>query len=188
MADWEFEHSAESKAPPGDIWELYTDVENWHEWSKGVEESSLDGEFEPGSKGKVKAPNLPRTGFELVEVEPERSFVSKAGMPGGTLKLEHTIEAADGGSRITHRATFDGALSFIWVPLVGRIVKRELPESVERLAELAVEKEEEAQKEKERKEERAARMKEADEQFKEEIKKTSRGEGKDAGGASLPGG
>jgi hypothetical protein len=186
MPDWEFEHSAESEAPPASIWERYTDVEQWSEWSKGVEESSLEGEFEPGSKGTLKPPNLPKSRFELIEVEPERGFVSQAKLPGGTLRFEHTIEPANGGTRITHRATFDGLLSVVWIPVVGRIVKRELPESVERLAELTVEKEKEAREEATEKEERKERLKEADEEFKSEIEKTSRGEG-DSGGASVPG-
>ena len=189
MADWELEHSAESKAPPASVWERYTDVEDWREWSKGVEESSLEGEFEAGSKGTMKPPQLPRTGFELVEVEPERRFVSRAKLPGGTLTFDHLIEPANGGTRITHKATLDGGpLRFVWVRMVNWLVKRELPESVERLAEVAFEKDQQAREEAQEKEERKERLHKADEQFKEEIERTSRGEGKDAGGASLPGG
>jgi hypothetical protein len=186
MGNWDFEHSAESKAPPASIWERYTDVEQWREWSKGVEESSIEGEFEVGSDVTSKPPNLPRSRFELIEVEPERRFTTKGKIPGGTLTLEHMLEPTDGGTRITHRASFAGPLSSVWVPLIGRIIKRELPAGVERLAELAVEKEEEARKEAEEKEKREARLKEADERFREEIEKTSRGE-EDRGGASLPG-
>jgi uncharacterized protein YndB with AHSA1/START domain len=186
MAKVEIEHTAESKAQPETVWERYTDVEEWREWSKGVEESSLDGEFEAGSKGKTKAPSLPRTSFELVEVEPERRFVSKGKPPGASLIFEHMLEPLNGGTRITHRATLEGPLTFLWSPVIGRIIKRGLPEGVERLAELAVEKQEEARKEAKEEKERKARMKEADEKFKEEIKKTSRGDA-DKGGASLPG-
>jgi hypothetical protein len=186
MADWEFEHSAESQAAPAGVWERYTDVEQWHEWSKGVEESSIEGEFEVGSHVISKPPNLPRSRFELIEVEPERRFATKSKIPGGTLIFEHTLEPTDGGTRITHRASFAGRLSPVWVPLIGRIIKRELPAGVERLAELAIEKEKEARKEAEEKEAREARLKQADERFREEIEKTSRGE-EDRGGASLPG-
>jgi carbon monoxide dehydrogenase subunit G len=186
MADWEFEHSAESEAPPEKVWERYADVEQWREWSKGIEESSLEGEFQVGSKIVTKPPSLPRSRFELIEVDPGRRFVTKGGIPGGTLTFEHALEPANGGTRITHRAEFGGALSRIWTPLVSRIVKRELPASVERLAKLAAEKEEEERKEAEEKEKREERLRKADEEFKEEIEKTSRGE-EDRGGASLPG-
>jgi hypothetical protein len=184
---WECEHSADSEASPEAVWRRYVDVENWREWAqKGVEESSIDGEFEVGTKGVTKAPNLPRARFELVAVEPERRFASKSKVPGGTLLFEHEIEPTDGGTRITHRARLDGPLAFIWSPLLGRLVEREMPEGVERLAELAVEKEEEKRREAREEQEREAKLKEADEQFKHELEKTSRGEG-NQGGASVPG-
>jgi hypothetical protein len=184
---WQCEHSADSSASPEAVWRRYVDVENWREWAqKGVEESSIDGEFEVGTKGVTKAPNLPKTSFELVAVEPERRFASKTKVPGGTLLFEHEIEPADGGTRITHRARLDGRLAFLWAPLLGRIIEREMPDGVERLAEVAVEKEEERRKEEEEKQEREAKLKGADENFKRELEKTSRGEG-NQGGASVPG-
>lgn len=187
MGDLDVEHSAETKASPAAVWERYTDVENWSEWSAGVEEASVDGEFEAGTKGTLKPAGLPRSPFELTEVEPERGYVTQSRLPGTAMRLEHMLEPVDGGTRITHRVTFDGRLSFFWSRVVGRFVKRDLPASVDRLAELVVEKEEEARKDAAEEKERKGRLKEADEQFKEEIEKTSSGD-KDAGGASLPGG
>jgi uncharacterized protein YndB with AHSA1/START domain len=187
MGHWEFEHSADSKAPPEAVWERYKDVENWSEWSpNGVEESSLEGQFEEGSKGQSKAPHLPKGKFELIEVEPEQRFVSRSTFPGGKLTFEHMLEPNDGGTRITHKASLDGALSPVWRPVIGKIIERGLPDGVERLAELAVEKQKEAEQEAKEDEEREERLKKADEKFKEEIEATV-GEGEDAGGASLPG-
>ena len=185
MASWE--HSAESKASPESIWERYKDVDHWSEWStKGVEESSLDGDFQVGTKGTSKAPYLPKGKFELIKVEPDQGFTSKAKMPGATLIFEHQLEPIEGGTRITHRASLEGPLSSVWRPAIGRIIERGLPTGVERLAELSVEKEAEAREEEKADKEREERLEKADEQFKEEIEKTSSGEG-DAGGASLPG-
>jgi uncharacterized protein YndB with AHSA1/START domain len=117
VGHWEFEHSADSKASPASVWDRYTDVDNWSQWStKGVEESSLDGEFEVGSKGMSKAPHMPKGKFELIEVEPEERFVSKATFPGGTMHFEHILDATDGGTRITHKASLDGPLVFLWSP------------------------------------------------------------------------
>jgi hypothetical protein len=184
---WQCEHSADSSASPAAVWDRYVDVENWSEWSKkGVERSSLDGRFEVGSKGTSKAPHLPKGSFELIVVEPEQRFISKATFPGGTMHFEHILDATDGGTRITHKASLDGPLVFLWSPVIGRIVERGLPSGVERLAELAVEKEKEAQRDEKEEQEREERLKKADEDFKEEIERTV-GEGQDAGGASLPG-
>ena len=183
---WQYEHSADSSASPAAVWDRYVDVEHWSEWSKkGVERSSIDGDFEVGTKGKSKAPGLPEGKFELIVVEPQQRFVSKAKLPGGTLVFEHIVEPTDGGARITHRATLDGPLTFLWSPVIGRIIKRGMPDGVDLLAELAVEKGEEERKEAEEEKEREAKREKTDEQFKDEIEKTSR-EG-DKGGASVPG-
>ena len=184
---WEYEHSADSRADPAAVWERYKDVEHWSEWSKkGVAESHLDGEFQAGSKGTSKAPGLPKGRFELIEVEPERAFVTKSKLPGASLVFEHRLEPIDDGTRITHRATLDGPLTPVWRVAVSRIIQRGLPSGVERLAELSVEKEKEAREEEKAEQEREKRLEEADEKFKEEIEKTSSGDG-DAGGASVPG-
>jgi hypothetical protein len=184
---WQYEHSADSSASPEAVWERYIDVEHWSQWSKkGVDRSSIDGDFKVGTKGKSKAPGFPEGKFELIVVEPQQRFVSKAKLPGATLIFEHMVEPTDGGSRITHRATLDGPLTFIWSPVVGRMIKRGMPEGVERLAELAVEKQEEKRREAEEEKEHEAKLEKADEQFKEEIEKTSLGD-EDRGGASVPG-
>jgi Polyketide cyclase / dehydrase and lipid transport len=187
MSAWELQHSAVSGAGPAQVWERYTDVDEWREWSKGVEKSSLDGPFKAGTKGTSKPPNMPKGRFQLVAVEPEQGFTSEIKLPGGTLTLEHMLEPTDGGTRITHRATLAGPLNFIWTPVIGRMIKRELPDGVERLAELAVEKEEEARREAKEEEERNARLRKADEEFKEEIARTAPKDGRDPGAPSLPG-
>ena len=66
------------------------------------------------------------------------------------------------------------------------MIKRGMPEGVERLAELAVEKQEEERREAEEEREHEAKLEKADEKFKEEIEKTSLGD-EDRGGASVPG-
>ena len=187
MGRWDFEHSAESPASPGEIWERYTDVEGWHEWSKGVDRSSLEGAFEAETKGNIKPRHLPEGRFELTAVEPERRFTSEVTFVGATLRLEHEIEPSNGGSRITHRAIFEGPLEFVWRPLVRMASPTVLTDGVERLAELAVEKEEEARELAKEKEERKARLHESNKALKEEIKKTAPKEGRDPGAPSLPG-
>src|SRR5438105_8256407 len=171
---WQRECSADSKAPPEAVWELYTDVDNWSDWSeKGVERSSIDGDFKVGTTGMSKAPHLPKGRFELVEVEAEHKFVTKSTLPGATLYFEHMVEPADNGSHITHRAILDGPLTFAWQPLVGWIIGRGMPDSVNRLAELAVEKQKERRWQAEEEKQHKVRLEQADAQFKEEIEKTA---------------
>lgn len=135
---WRFEHSAESSASKASVWRRYVDVPHWSEWSQnGVEWSRLDGPFEVGTKGKSKPPGFPAGRFRLIAVDPEARFVSESRLPGARLVFEHVIEPVGEGVRVTHRATVDGPLAFLYARLLRRIIERSLPDGVERLAAMA---------------------------------------------------
>ena len=95
------------------------------------------------------------------------------------------VEPAGDGSRITHQAILKGPLTTVWRPLVGWIIERGMPDSVNRLSELAVAKQKDKAWEQEEERQRKVRLEQADMEFKEEIEKTAHGD--DAGGASVPG-
>jgi len=42
--------------PPEKILEIYADVRNWKTWDSDTKESSIDGPFQTGSKGKITPP------------------------------------------------------------------------------------------------------------------------------------
>jgi polyketide cyclase/dehydrase/lipid transport protein len=135
---WQFQHTAESSARPADVWRRYVDVPNWPEWSqKGVERAHLDGPFEVGTTGKSKPPGMPGGSFRLIEVQPEAKFASESRLPGGRMLFEHVIEPSGEGVRITHRATIDGPLAFLYTAIARRSIERGLPDGVERLAGMA---------------------------------------------------
>jgi uncharacterized protein YndB with AHSA1/START domain len=135
---WRFEHSAESEAPPAAVWRRYVDVEHWSEWSRhGVEWSSIEGPFEVGTTGKSKPPGSRPLKFELVDIKPDRLFVSEARLPGAHLCFEHVIEPRETGSRITHRVSLEGPLAFLYTRPVRKGIEQGLPDGVERLAGLA---------------------------------------------------
>jgi hypothetical protein len=136
---WQFEHSAKSAAAKENVWRRYVDVANWREWSvEGVEWSRLDGPFEVGTTGKSKPPGrLPAGSFRVDAVVSNELYRSETKLPGARLLFEHTIEPADEGVTITHRAILDGPLARLWVPVLRKSIERGLPPGVERLAGLA---------------------------------------------------
>lgn len=132
---WRFEYSADSRATPSAVWRRYEDVPNWREWSRrGVEWSRIDGPFAVGTKGKSKAPGSLPLRFKLISVEPDRSFVSEAKLPGARLRFEHVIDPIESGSHITHKVSLAGLLARLYTPIVRKSVERGLPDGVQRLA------------------------------------------------------
>jgi uncharacterized protein YndB with AHSA1/START domain len=135
---WQTEYTAESAASPAAVWRRWTDVEHWDAWApEGVEWARLDGPFEPGTTGEIKAPGSPKGTFTLVGVEPERSFVTEAKLPGARMRFEYLVEPTDTGAHLTHRATIGGPLAFLWARIAGRRMEEGMPDSVRRLAVIA---------------------------------------------------
>jgi Polyketide cyclase / dehydrase and lipid transport len=134
---WSFEHSTDSSASKEAVWQRYSDVTQWAEWSPAIEWARLDGAFEVGAKGKSKARGAPAGRFRLVRVEPNAVFATTTWLPGARLLFEHFIEPREAGIRITHRATLSGLLSPLYTPRIRSLTERTLVEGVERLARTA---------------------------------------------------
>ncbi|WP_305815318.1 hypothetical protein [Photobacterium leiognathi] len=56
-----FEERIYFEASPQDIYSLYTDVKNWNQWDKEVDDSHPMGDFEIGTKGILKPSNGPKS-------------------------------------------------------------------------------------------------------------------------------
>src|SRR5262249_7968799 len=75
---------AEQARTPGDIgavWAMATDVPAWPSWDPHEEKARIDGEFAAGTKGWSKPAGAPAGVFTITEVEPERMWASRAGIP-----------------------------------------------------------------------------------------------------------
>jgi hypothetical protein len=73
-------------------------------------------------------------------LEPGRAYATRASMPGVTLRFEHDVAPlASGGTRLSERQTIEGPLSRLYGWLFGRQMVSELPGSLEKLGELAQE-------------------------------------------------
>jgi hypothetical protein len=131
---WSFEHSADSAASKEAVWQRYSDVTQWSDWSPAIEWARLKGPFEVGAKGKSKARGAPASGFRLVRVEPNAVFATEAWLPGARLLFEHFIEPGTSGVRITHRATLSGPVARLYERWIASLISQSLPDGVDRLA------------------------------------------------------
>lgn len=79
------------------IWAVATDVAGWASWDPHEEKSRFTGEFVAGAKGWSKPAGAPAGVFTITEVEPERMWAARAGLPFGHLRGENRYEPAGEG-------------------------------------------------------------------------------------------
>ena len=113
----------EIDAPATVVWDVFSDVERWPEWTASVTNLvALDGPgISVGKRFEIKQPRMPKLVWEVTDVEPGRSWTWVQRSPGGLTKASHDIEAlADGRTRVRQRIDQSGPIG----ALVGLLMRR----------------------------------------------------------------
>lgn len=124
-------HTVETTASPEAIWEIWQDVTHWNTWDHGIEYSTIDGPFEVGTTGTLKPKGGPLVHTKLTAVEPRRSFVDEAKLPLARLVVSHFLNESNGKTRVTHQIEIFGPLVFFFALVMGRNMKKNLPQEME---------------------------------------------------------
>lgn len=129
---WTRTHSIVTNKVTGQqLWQLFSDVNNWHTWDAGVEYASMEGKFEKGNHFTLKPKGGPKVKIELVETKPGKQFTDLTRFPLAKMWGDHTFEETPEGLRITTTMTVTGPLSFLWVKLVAADIVKGLPADME---------------------------------------------------------
>ncbi len=84
------------------VWQVATDVDNWPSWDPHEQKARIDGPFAAGTKGWNKPRGAPAGSFTITEVEPERMWSARAGIPFGSLRGVNRYEPlGDGRVRVS---------------------------------------------------------------------------------------
>ncbi len=132
------ERRVTTSASPETIFAIYADVRNWSTWDPDTKESSIDGPFQTGTKGRITPSKGMTVPMNLTSVVPSKSFTVESRIPLFRMVFEHELNPLAGGTEVIHRVTFSGALSFILGRIVGNPLRTGLPitlASLKRLAE-----------------------------------------------------
>lgn len=130
-----FESIERVAASAARAWEIYRDVERWHEWTASVTSVELlDGELRIGARVRVRQPRLPTAVWEVTELH-ERdgesyhfSWVSRA--PGVRTTGIHLVESLGPDEcRVTATLTQEGLLGrilgLVWTRLTRHYLAME---------------------------------------------------------------
>jgi uncharacterized membrane protein len=116
-----FEASIEVRAPAHQVFDVYSDVERWPEWTDSVTSVQLltPGLLHVGARARIKQPRLPTAEWEVVELLPGRSFSWTARGPGIRTTGHHLITGGDGPVTVTAALEQVGPLG----PVLGLLTK-----------------------------------------------------------------
>ncbi len=133
-----FWHSTTTGANSDDIWNIWTDVSEWHLWDKGLQSASLEGAFKLGAAGKLVSLNGTTSRFTITEFSDQHSYTFSTALPLARLNVKRFFESNSTETRFTHEVWIDGVLGGVFAILLGKNFMRLLPsvmEEVKRLAE-----------------------------------------------------
>ena len=125
-----FQESVVINALPEDIFAVYARVSQWQDWDPVIESVSIDGDFEPGSRGYLKPGKAPKQKIELVAVDKNKSFSMQNKLPLCTLTFHHTIETQQSHSLVTHTVEFKGLTAQVFGRLIGSKIKPGLTDTL----------------------------------------------------------
>lgn len=105
MCPMRFESSIRIDAPPARVFEVFSDVGRWPEWTSSVTSvERLDaGGLRVGSRTRIRQPKLPVAIWEVTELVEGSHFVWVAKGPGVTTVGGHYVEAEGDGTRAVSR-------------------------------------------------------------------------------------
>lgn len=132
---YRFSHTDSTTAAAARIWQLWTDVDNWKQWDKGLQSSTLNGAFVTGAKGSLLPDKGPRSQFVLTEVIPGRSYSFETRIPFGRLVISRTLAEKENKTFFTHTVTLTGLLRKV----LGKRYKAMLPTVLATIQQLAEE-------------------------------------------------
>lgn len=137
QSNFHFSHTDSTSANSDKIWQVWTDVDNWQQWDKGLKKAALEGDFKVGAKGKLIPDKGPKSTFVITEIVPNQSYTFKTKIPFGWLVIQRTLEVKAGVTYFTHDVQFTGLLKKVLGNALGKKYRAMLPEVMLEIKQIA---------------------------------------------------
>ena len=99
------EDSIEIDAPPQLVWDVFSDVERWPEWTASV--TSLVGRDGPdlavGKRFAIKQPGMQKLVWRVTEIDPGSSWTWVQRSPGALVTARHDVISQPGGRTLVRQ-------------------------------------------------------------------------------------
>ncbi|MCV7077170.1 SRPBCC family protein [Mycobacterium szulgai] len=126
------EDSIEIDAPPHLVWEVFSDVERWPEWTASVTAlAAVDGPgLAVGKRFAIKQPRMSKLVWQVTEIDPGSSWTWVQRAPGAFASARHEVIAQPGGrtlvrQRIDQRGPLGALVGRLMITMTKRYLKLE---------------------------------------------------------------
>jgi hypothetical protein len=132
---WQVEYEKVfSSLRSGAVWNVWSDVDRWHEWDADIEYAKLAGPFVAGGELVLKPKGGPKVRIQLSDVQPGLSFTDVTRFPLARMIDVHELQDTPQGLRLKNSIRMEGPLAWLWRKLVGENVAAGIPRQMEALA------------------------------------------------------
>jgi hypothetical protein len=115
-------------APADLVWDVFTDVEHWPEWTASVIQlTGLDGpQIAIGRRFEISQPRMPRLRWTVTELASATSWTWVQRSPGGWTSARHEVTATADGTVVRQELEQRGILGSLAGVLTRRMTQRYL--------------------------------------------------------------
>jgi uncharacterized membrane protein len=124
-----FDGSVEIEAPARIVWDVFSDVERWSEWTASIQRIVvLDGrELAVGRRFAIKQPWMPELVWEVTALQPGASWTWVQRSPGAATSALHEVEPrGERRTLVRQRLEQSGALGVVVAFLMSPLTRRYL--------------------------------------------------------------
>jgi uncharacterized membrane protein len=121
-----FEHEATINAPADVVWDVYSDVEAWPEWSDSITRVQyVDGDtIKVGARTRIEQPKLPKAEWQVTHVDPGHSWTWTAKAPGiKTVAVHEVTPNGNGQTRVRSEIVQSGPLGAVFGRLYAKLTR-----------------------------------------------------------------
>ncbi len=126
-------HTVTTTASPKAVWAIWEDAARWPTWDNELEEVILAGPFAKGTTFRLKPKDAPWVNVTIANAMPEKSFLNISQLPLTKFYHDHYLEVKNGKTYVTHKIWMEGLLSWFFAFVIGRGMKKTLPDAMEQL-------------------------------------------------------
>lgn len=121
-----FEAAVTVQAPADRVWEVFSDVAKWPEWTPTIDsvERLDEGRIHIGARTRIRQPKLPVATWEVTELVEGQYFAWVSRAPGIKTTGGHRVMATPEGTVATSTIIQEGPLGWLFGRLYAKLTQR----------------------------------------------------------------